>query len=121
MTGQHTLTHLVLFVVAAAPVAPLLRLCLHPRFVRAFPRIGISFTSFILLYLAALTTVALRQPALLVWTAALAAASCVWLVWRARPSYGANRHLPPGSLTLLPVHAWTNRRHFANLAAIHGP
>src|SRR5262249_16900712 len=60
-------------------------------------------------------------PHLLVWVAAAAIAAGIWLLWRARRSYGANRNLPPGSLAILPLEPWINRRYYAQLAATYGP
>ena len=127
-TAEHILVrvtastfHLVLFVVAGAAAIPLLRLCLHPKFVRAFPRISITFGATIVAYLAALTATAFWQPALLVWVAAITCAVGGWLVWRSAGTYGASRHLPPGSLAILPLEPWINRWYYANLSAVHGP
>jgi cytochrome P450 len=113
--------HLIFFVLAGAAITPLLRLCLHPKFARAFPRVVFSFGAAILAYLAVLTLTVFWQPALLVWFAAAACTEGVILIWRSRPAYGARRNLPPGSLAILPLEPWINRKYFAHLSDRYGP
>src|SRR5436190_11182469 len=113
--------NVIFFGVAAAAIAPLVPLCLHPKFVRAFPRIVFSCGAVILAYLAVLTLTALWRPALLLWFAMASSTEAVFLIWRSRRAYGSRRNLPPGSLTILPLEPWLNRFHYAQLADEYGP
>jgi len=64
---------------------------------------------------------AISEPWLLRAVAAgsLVALTVTW--WRARPSFGHSRGLPPGSLAVASLGPWTDPDFYAKQAARHGP
>ena len=103
------------------PVMPLLNLAARPTFVRTFPRVGLAFGFFLILYAASLAALVWQFPRSLPWIAAVAGAGSIALWWRSRGAYGKNQRLPPGSLALLPVGPWIDHWHYAKLSRVYGP
>lgn len=111
------------FVLLAGTAAawPLLRATASAPFRAAFPRLSRIFAvtlagaAILALALAALAPLLLRGAAL----AAAFVAAFLW--WRSRPSYGTSRGLPPGSLALLPLEAWTDSLYYQKQAERFGP
>ena len=103
------------------PVMPLLNLAARPTFVRTFPRVGLAFGFFLILYAASLAALVWQFPRSLPWIAAVAGAGSIALWWRSRGAYGKNQRLPPGSLALLPLGPWIDHWHYAKLSRVYGP
>jgi cytochrome P450 len=111
------------FVLLAGTAAawPLLRASASPQFRAAFPLLTRIFA--VTLAAAALfaIAVALVLAGLLPWLTFAAAFAAGFLWWRSRPSYGTSRGLPPGSLALLPLEAWTDSLFYQKQAERFGP
>jgi len=72
-------------------------------------------------YLGAVVVIALVAPVLLrpLVVAAVVLALFAW--WRSRPSFGAARGLPPGSLRVAPIGPWVDPDYFARDGRRFGP
>ncbi|MBX7247291.1 MAG: cytochrome P450 [Candidatus Sumerlaeaceae bacterium] len=103
---------------------PVFRLACTPNFrlkLRAFPGASRALTLALLGAVAGILALTLFLPNLLRPVAVATALLLIAMWWRARPSHGRARGLPPGSLALLPVGQWTNRDYYEKQAARFGP
>ncbi len=86
----------------------------------AFPRVAAGLRAGIA---GALLLVALASLSAWAWRmlAATSAFALAVEAWRARPSFGRGRRLPPGSLTLVPLGPWVDVDYYQKQAERHGP
>jgi cytochrome P450 len=112
---------LVLLVVVAA-AWPIARLCLSPSYRRAQPAVSLVLALLTLAWAGVGVAAALASPVTALAMAALAATVLAARWWRARPSWGRARGLPPGSLTLgPPIGAFRDASFYLEQARLHGP
>jgi len=104
----------------ALPTAPLLWLIVHRSFWSAFPRVAVRAICLLVAYAVFLAWLAIRHPIGLRFLAGPVALLIAYEVWRARPSYGRGRRLPPGSLVPLPLFPVMDDRAYLKEAARHG-
>ena len=100
---------------------PALRMLSVPRTLVAYTGLASIVTGVLLVYAGVIAGLAAFAPVVLHPSAALAAACILVERWRARPTFGAARGLPPGSLTVFPRGPWVNDRFFLEQAALYGP
>jgi cytochrome P450 len=104
-------------------VAPLLRLYLIPGFRKRANldrRMRFLVPGAIAVYLSTLLVLSYFAPILLVVLFVIASGGWAWLIWRAQPQFGQRRHLPPGSLAILPVGPWNDQFFYKKQAAAFG-
>jgi cytochrome P450 len=108
--------------VVVAACWPAIRACASAPYRRANPRATL-FAVGMLAAAAALTSAAvLAHPVLLRAIVALSVAAAAWAWWRSRPSFGRDRRLPPGRMTLLPpLAAVRDPRFLQAQCAAYGP
>ncbi len=105
-------------------VLPFVRLMACPPFLRRLgtaPGAAVAGGGALIGVIGISSWAAIAEPWLL---RSLAAVSLVGLVgswWRARPDFGTNRDLPPGSLAVAPLGPWVDPDFYAKQAARHGP
>ena len=113
----------MLLLVAVLPLAFFTRLVLHPgirkRF-RGFPSVHAVIAAVIVLSLATLIFAAIFSPPLLYIAALLSIAILGFEFMRRRASFGVERGLPPGSLTMFSTSAWRDPDYYGNAAKAHG-
>ena len=110
--------------ILALLVWPLVRLLFVPAFLGRLggsPELAIAIGAGLVVYAVAIAAVAILVPWLLRPAAVVAVVLLLASLWRARPSYGRGRGLPPGSLSLAPVGPWVDDRFYGKQAARHGP
>jgi cytochrome P450 len=110
--------------VLAAVVGPFLRLCLSRPFIqkmRWFRGVAAGLVAAFLLYISAITLAAIYAPLALRVMAIAAVILCLAGWWRARPSYGRARGLPPGTLALAPLGPWIDDLDYAKRGHRYGP
>ena len=86
-----------------------------------FPAITIRLAIFMALYVAGIVITAALAPRLTMLLAALAGAAIALQLWRARPTFGRSRDLPPGSLALAPAQMWLDPNFFLKQYRRYGP
>ena len=114
-------TEVFILVIALLPVV---RVCCSRAFLlklRAFPKIGVQLFVFFAVYAAIVTAAALYSPWALRILAGIALLAIALDRWRARPSYGRARGLPPGSLAIAPIGPWVDQADYLKRAARYGP
>lgn len=110
--------------VLALLVWPLVRLLLAPAFIGRLggsPELAIAIGTGLVVYIVTIAAVAVFIPWLLRPAAVIAVLLMVALWWRARPGFGRDRGLPPGSLSLVPVGPWVDDTFYRKQAARFGP
>ena len=108
--------------VVVAACWPAIRACASAPYRRANPRAAFFAGGALMATAAVTAAAALVHPIVLRSLAALAATAMLAVRWRSRPSFGRNRRLPPGRLTLLPPVAAVHDPDFlARQRAAHGP
>jgi cytochrome P450 len=110
--------------ILAIAVLAVMRVCCSRAFLlklRAFPKIGVQLFLFFAVYAAIVTTAALYSPWALRFVASMALLAIALNRWRARPSYGRARGLPPGSLAIAPIGPWVDQADYLKRAARYGP
>lgn len=100
---------------------PALRLLSIPPVRREYAGIAWSLSGVLVLYASVCGAIAMWAPVLLHPLAVMAAVALVVERWRARPSHGTNRGLPPGSLSLIPRGPWVDDRFYGKQAERWGP
>jgi len=118
LTLSIRIVELLILSVAAWPA---LRLLSIPPIRHEFAGIAWSVVGFLVLYASVIVVTAFWAPALLHPLAVIAAVVLVVERWRARPSYGTNRGLPPGSLSLFPRGPWVDHRFYRTESERWGP
>ncbi|HVF41305.1 MAG TPA: cytochrome P450, partial [Gemmatimonadaceae bacterium] len=108
------------FGILAALATPGLRAAGSAAYRRVFPLDAIRIGAASILYLGIITAVGLYEPRALRFLALLGAATGVYLLWRARPSFGVASGLPPGSLNPLPIGPWSDPEFYKKQAAKYG-
>ena len=76
---------------------------------------------FLAVYAAIVTAAELYSPWALRILAGIALLATALDRWRARPSYGRARGLPPGSLAIAPIRPWVDQADYLKRAARYGP
>jgi cytochrome P450 len=112
--------HLLEIGVLTALALPGLRAVSSSAYWRVFPLDSIRIGAAAVVYLAAIAALASYAPQWLRPLALPAAAAIAYLLWRARPSFGAASGLPPGSLQPLPVRPWSDPEFYAKQARRYG-
>ena len=110
--------------VLAAAVWPLVRICTTRPFLRklrSFPTIALELVACLVAGTAVLAAVTMLYPALLRVMTVGAGIILLGAAWRARPAYGRERGLPPGSLGMLPIGPLIDDRFFLRQAERYGP
>ncbi len=110
--------------ILALLVWPLVRLLLAPAFIGRLggsPELAIAIGAGLVVYVVTIAAVAVVVPWLLRPAAVIAVMLMVALWWRARPGFGRDRGLPPGSLSLAPVGPWVDDMFYRKQAARYGP
>jgi cytochrome P450 len=107
------------------PLSPFVNLCRYSGFLRRlslFPRAFGAFSFCIVLYIALSTLLAWQFPQYSAYAIVLASPLAFYVFyWRARPTFGSKRGLPPGSLQLAPSRPWADYLHYMKLAHTYGP
>ena len=99
-------------VLAAAPW-PLAYACSRPQLARAYPRTTAIRAAYLLAYLAAAAVCAVFAPVLLIPFGAVALTGALTGLFLMRPGAGRSQHLPPGSLSLVPVREFVDEDFLA--------
>jgi (+)-abscisic acid 8'-hydroxylase len=105
-------------------VWPIVRLLLTPAFVGRLggsPELAMAIGAALVAYVVTVAAAAVLVPWLLRPAAVAAIALMLFSWWRARPGYGRDRGLPPGSLALAPIGPWVDDRFYGKQAARYGP
>ena len=100
---------------------PLYRLLSIPVFRKSYFCFALRVLGILLVYAIVVILLVYYTPSLLHAAAALAVVVLVMERWRARPSYGETRNLPPGSLSLVPRQPWVDDQCFAKMSERYGP
>ena len=95
------LTVVILFVAAW----PFVSLLVKRPFWGTFPKLAAGLLIALAVYATTVVLLVGVAPSLTLMLAAVAAVGIAGQVWRARPTFGQRRQLPPGSLSLVPVGA----------------
>lgn len=110
--------------ILAIAVLPVVRVCCSRAFLlklRTFPKIGVQLFVSFAVYAAIVSAAVLYFP----WTLRILAGIALLAIaldrWRARPSYGRARGLPPGSLAIAPIGPWVDQADYRKRAARYGP
>jgi len=113
------------FAVLALAAGLALRLLVKPplrRDAATHPALASAIGAFLLVAAAAIAWSAATHPPVRHAAAGLAVATMLGLAWRARPTHGARRRWPPGSLGLAAsLDAIDDRRYYRDQAARYGP
>jgi cytochrome P450 len=110
--------------ILAIAVLPVGRVCCSRAFLlklRAFPKIGVQLFLFFALYAAVVSAAVLYSLWALRILAGMALLAIALDRWRARPSYGRARGLPPGSLAIAPIGPWVDQADYLKRATRYGP
>lgn len=112
-------------IVLLLPIAPFLNLYRQPGFLRRlslFPRVFgvLSFCLLVYLTLSILLVFSFPQYSALVITLASPLALYLYY-WRARPTFGSDKRLPPGSLQIAPSGPWVDYLYYRKQADQYGP
>jgi cytochrome P450 len=112
-------------IVLLLPIAPFLNLYRNPGFLRRlslFPRVFgvLSFCLLVYLTVAILLVFSFPQHSTLVITLAFPLALYLYY-WRAGPTFGSKKRLPPGSLQLAPSGPWVDYLYYRKQADQYGP
>jgi len=107
--------------ILALAVWPALRLLSIPPFRREYTRVAWCVGGVLLLYASVVSCIAIFVPVLLHPLAAIATVALIAERWRARPSYGRSRGLPPGSLAVFPRGPWVDERFYRRETERWGP
>jgi cytochrome P450 len=112
-------------IVFLLPIAPFLNLYRNPGFLRRlslFPRVFgvLSFCLLVYLTVSILLVFSFPQYSTLVITLASPLALYLYY-WRARPTFGSDKRLPPGSLQLAPSGPWVDYLYYRKQADQYGP
>jgi cytochrome P450 len=99
---------------------PLLRAAVHPALRRAFPKTAAAIALCLLSGGAVATALGVWFPQLLHVVTLSAAAGVLYGLWRARPGYGRERRLPPGSLSPVPFNYLIDPFFFQKQIERHG-
>jgi len=121
VTDLSRTTIVIELAILAIAAWPALRLLSIPPIRREYAGIAWSVLGVLMLYAVIVGAIALRAPVLLHPLAAIAMVILIAERWRARPSFGTKRGLPPGSLTLFPRGPWVDDRFYLNEAERWGP
>lgn len=113
---------LVELVALAAVAAPAVRLLVRPGIRATFPRLWLALVVAMLVLAGVSVAAAFWLPVALHVAAPVAVALAFWTGFRARPSAGRRRRLPPGSLGLLTsLEALADRRFYLDASRRFGP
>ncbi len=121
MTSLSLSTIVVELAILALAAWPALRLLSIPPIRREYTAIAWSIFGVLVLYASVVGAIAWWAPVLLHPPAVIAGVALVVERWRARPSHGASRGLPPGSLSVFPRGPWVDDRFYRNEAERWGP
>src|SRR5262245_15700267 len=112
-------------IILCLPAAPFLLLCLRWGVIRRasmFRRDLLILVGGLAGYLSLVVLMAWMFPHFLPWLIAFAAPPVFYLFyWRARPRFGTDRGLPPGSLQLAPSGPWRDYLFYLKQAERFGP
>ena len=112
-------------IILCLPAAPFLLLCLRRGFIRRacmFRRALLILVGGLAGYVSLVVVMAWLFPHFLLWLIAFAAPLVFYLLyWRARPRFGTDRGLPPGSLQLAPSGPWRDYLFYLKQAERFGP
>lgn len=109
-------------VALAAAAVPTVRLLVQPAVRATFPRLWLALVVTMLSLAGALVTLASWLPVALHVVVPVAVALALWAGFRARPSAGRRRRLPPGSLGLLSsLEALADRHFYLDASRRFGP
>lgn len=111
---------LAVCILLAAPWPFIVLLARRP-FWAAFPSITVGLAVSLALYVAGVAAIAAMAPRLTLILAMAAAAGIAAFRWRARPTYGQRRKLPPGSLALAPADMWLDPAFYQKQYEKYGP
>ena len=106
--------------ILVALVAPELRAASSAAYRRVFPFDALRIGAVAVVYIGIVVAIAMYEPRWLRIPALVAAAIIGFLLWRARPSFGTAKGLPPGSLQRLPVRPWSDPEFYKVQAARYG-
>ncbi len=123
-TLTSNISRVLALAVLAIAVWPMLRLLNISGFrqkLRAFPLAAYGLAASLVAYTGVAITLAIHSPRVLTGVAAMAAVGIAYERWRARPSYGHARGLPPGSIGIATPDPWQRRGFYAQEAARWGP
>lgn len=121
--GDQTLVRVVAAILLSLPAWPLVRLFRITNLWRAFPLPAFGLLAFVVVYAGTACWAAIILPAgVLAVAAALVTAGFAFATWRALPSYGRARGLPPGSLSFVAtLAAIFDQQYYEKQARKHGP
>ncbi len=103
-----------------ALAVPNIRAATSSAYRRVFPFDAMRIGAGAIVYLVVIGAVAAYEPRWLRIPAVAAAIALAYLVWRARPGYGVNAKLPPGSLQPLPIAPWSDPEFYKRQAERYG-
>ena len=115
-----SIEYLVEIGILVALVAPELRAAASAAYRRVFPFDALRIGAGAITYVGTVAAVAVYEPRWLGIPALGAAALIAFLLWRARPSFGTAKGLPPGSLQRLPVRPWSDPEFYKSQATRYG-
>lgn len=122
MLGMKTLIEAAIVVL---PIAPFVNLYRYPGVLRRFSLLPLQFgiLSFgIMAYLTLSVLLIWYVPQYSAFVMIVAAPLVLYLFyWRARPTFGSSRGLPPGSLRLAPSGPWIDDLYYRKAADKYGP
>lgn len=87
----------------------------------SFPAIIIGLALCTALYVAGVVSLAVLAPRMTILLAVVAAVGGAMFWWRARPTFGHRRKLPPGSLALAPADMFLDPAFFEKQNKMYGP
>jgi cytochrome P450 len=120
-TAVETVVELAIL---ALLVWPFLRLLSAPAFLGRLggsPELALAIGFGLVVSAAGLISILALAPWLLRPITVLALVAQIALWWRARPAFGRDRGLPPGSLALAPRGPWVDDRFYGKQAERYGP
>ena len=107
------------------PIAPFLNLSRNPGFLRRlslFPRVFGVLSFCLLAYLTVSILLVFSFPQYTALVITLASPPALYLYfWRARPVFGSDKRLPPGSLQIAPSGPWVDYLYYRKQADKYGP
>lgn len=112
---------MIAFSVMIIPAVPLVSLCLNISFVRGYRLVVGLLLLGLAIYVASVFTILILFPSWAIPISILALAAILLERWHARPNYGVERGLPPGSLALFPVEPLLDHLALFKRAAKYGP